>query len=277
MKQKNLKLSVTNVLIGLNVFIFILTLLYDLGSKNNGNLSGISIETLLLFGAKYNFYIVEGQYWRLVSTMFLHANLFHIIFNMGALRVLGRDLEYLFGPKKFFLLYMLCGILGSIGSFIFNTAVGVGASGAIFGLLGAHIYLFFKNKEVYRQIYGKDIFVMIGINIVIGFLSPNIDNSAHISGLIAGFIVASALGLAQEKIWHKKRILFQGLTIALIVSFFVFAKPRYMESADYAFDKSIDLILSQDLEKATSYLEQNVAHFPEDDRLKRLLTQIKPY
>lgn len=206
-KNKIKNLTLTEGLIVINVIMFLITQLVDLISGNG----------LLMLGAKVNELIGLGEYWRLFTAMFLHANIMHLIFNMMALYILGRDIERFFGKPKFLLIYFVSGLVGAGASFLLVSGVSVGASGAIFGLMGANLFLYKTNPLVYKRLYGSDLLILIGINLVLGFITPNIDMAGHIGGLISGFVIASAVGLNFEKIWVKKRIFYQALVILLLV------------------------------------------------------------
>ncbi|HAS75029.1 MAG TPA: hypothetical protein DCS67_12865, partial [Clostridiales bacterium UBA8960] len=188
------QMSLSEILIGLNIFMFVLTQI----------VTSIAENGLLRLGAKVNALIGLGEFWRLFTAMFLHADLMHLIFNMMALFILGRDIERFFGKKKFLVIYFISGLIGSGASYLFIDSVSVGASGAIFGLMGANLFLYKLNPLVYKRIYGTDLLILIGVNIVIGFIRPNIDMAGHIGGLIGGFVIASALGLSYES-WIKPK------------------------------------------------------------------------
>jgi rhomboid protease GluP len=154
---------------------------------------------LLLLGAKSNAAIDAGQWWRLLTPMVLHGNLMHLLFNSWALYVLGTEAERVFGTLRFLALYLLAGLAGSIASYMFNPdALSVGASGAIFGLLGALAAFSYTSRsfigwEASKMQLGQ-MATLAAINLGFGFLpGTNIDNSAHIGGLIVGGIVGLAL------------------------------------------------------------------------------------
>ncbi len=134
--------------------------------------------------------LANGEYWRLLSVTLLHANLLHLLFNMYALYLAGSVVEQLYGWRTYFMMYVLAGAAGSVGSFVFGgNAPSVGASGAIFGLFGVllavsrthHPVLDRRGQMLIGQMGG-----LIAINLVFSFLVPGIDISAHIGGLIAG-------------------------------------------------------------------------------------------
>jgi rhomboid protease GluP len=150
--------------------------------------------------------MIEGEWWRLVTATFLHSHqiILHILFNGYALFMIGMDLEALFGRARFIAIYAVSALGGSVASFAFSPALvngqqvnGVGASGAIFGLIGALAVYF----GLHRALFGKmgqaqfwNIIIVIALNIFIGFtpLFP-IDNSAHIGGLLAGALTGFIL------------------------------------------------------------------------------------
>ena len=154
-------------------------------------------------GAISRYYIlIEGEYWRLLTSMFLHGDgtvggdVLHLVFNLFALWQLGSLFEMLFGTRRFLFLYFTTGILASVASLWFSGGPSLGASGAIFGIIGALVVSIrrsrFRHEKWAKGIVQQLIF-WIGANIVIGMSVPQIDNAAHIAGLVAGFLLGSAL------------------------------------------------------------------------------------
>ncbi len=150
-------------------------------------------DVLVTFGAKYNQAIVEGQYWRFVTPIFLHANILHLGLNMLNLIVLGIFVERIFGHVRFLLIYLVTGVISIIASFYFAPQeISVGASGAIFGLVGAYSLFVFMHRRAFRRggIPALSWLVLIiGINLGIGLIIPNVDNYAHVGGFISGCIL----------------------------------------------------------------------------------------
>jgi rhomboid protease GluP len=141
---------------------------------------------------KVNDLIIQGQLWRLFTPMLLHASLLHIGFNMYALFVLGTGLERFYGHSRFLALYLLSGFAGNVMSFIFSGAPSLGASTAIFGLLGAQGVLLYQNREMFGPTARRSLMNVVTIaliNFVIG-LSPGIDNWGHLGGLLGGVLFA---------------------------------------------------------------------------------------
>jgi rhomboid protease GluP len=141
-----------------------------------------------LFGMKINQAILEGEYWRLITPMFLHGPILHLGFNLYALYILGRRIERFFGSFRFLLLFLIAGIAGNLFSFFFTPADSLGSSTAIFGLLAAEGVFIFQHKELFgdrSRIALRQIIQVALINLLIG-LSPGIDNWGHLGGLIGG-------------------------------------------------------------------------------------------
>ena len=135
--------------------------------------------------------IADGEWWRLVTAMFLHspAIIFHILFNMYVLYIYGPNVEEAFGTLRFVTMYLLSGFFASAVSYALGpcNVLGVGASGAIFGIAGVLlVYLYNRRSSTFIQTYLRNIVFFIGINLVFGFILPNIDNFAHMGGLAAG-------------------------------------------------------------------------------------------
>jgi membrane associated rhomboid family serine protease len=161
----------------------------NIQDKDNDALSNV----LIAYGAKENNLIIQGQYWRFVTPIFLHANLLHIALNMLNLVVLGVFLERLVGHTRFLLIYLVTGIISIIASFYFMPQeISVGASGAIFGLVGAYSIFVLMHRRAFRNggipVLLWLIVVIVG-NLSIGFFVPNVDNYAHLGGLLSGCLL----------------------------------------------------------------------------------------
>ncbi|MDR3084937.1 MAG: rhomboid family intramembrane serine protease [Christensenellaceae bacterium] len=171
-------------------------------------------QMLVLLGAKINPLIARGELWRLLTACFLHSGPMHILFNLFALYIWGPQVEALLGRLRFGIVYTGAGLFGSLCSFLFSNSVSVGASGAIFGLFGAFLYFRTRHRQVFNQVFGMQLLVVIGANLVMGFLNAGTDNFAHIGGLIGGFSAAFSTGLYREK-WTLPRAL-AALGLALL-------------------------------------------------------------
>lgn len=178
----------TWVLLAINVFVWLL--MTALGGSEQ-------LDVLITFGAKFNPLIVEGQVWRLLTSIFLHIGLMHLLFNSYALFRLGTDVERAFGSDRFLVLYLLSGASGSLLSFAFNPHLSAGASGAIFGLIGAMGAHLFRHREAFGRLGQQRLWDVIGValyNLVFGFITPGIDNLGHLGGLVSGVVLGWLIG-----------------------------------------------------------------------------------
>lgn len=185
----------TRALLAANVLFFVATI--AVGYVAYGTLDGTQdLRVLVFMGAKVNQLVVEGEVWRLFTAMFLHIGVLHLLFNLYALNALGPLVEGYFGTPRFLAIYLLAGLFGSLGSFAFSPAISAGASGAIFGLAGATTVYFLRYRENFgargRAIL-QNMLVVIGINLVFGYMSPGIDNWGHLGGLVGGALVSAGL------------------------------------------------------------------------------------
>jgi len=184
---------VTYTIIGITVMIFVLQWISTLVF---GRFSG-GMDILEIYGALIPSAVRGGQLWRLITPVLLHDNSFfmHILFNMYALYVLGIGLERSFGHGRFLLLYILGGFSGNVLSFLLlgSNSYSIGASTAIFGLIGAEGVFIYQNRKLFagrfRSAIGNVIFIIVFNLVVIGSL-PSIDNAGHIGGLIGGLMFA---------------------------------------------------------------------------------------
>jgi rhomboid protease GluP len=155
-------------------------------------------QVLIRFGANYGPLILRGEIWRLFTSMFLHIGLVHLIFNAYALFIFGLEMERLYGPDRFIVIYILSGLFGNLISFASRgpDMLSAGASGAIFGVIGMNLAYFFIHRNTFGQ-FGRqrvmNTLVVIGINLFFGFTVPGIDNLAHLGGLVAGFALGYGL------------------------------------------------------------------------------------
>lgn len=185
---------VVTFLLALNIGIFIYTLIPGIGDR------------LFLFGLGDNFLIANGEYWRLVTPMFLHGGFMHLLFNMFSLFVFGPELEKIAGKARFITIYMLAGLFGDIATYFVQSPAytHVGASGAIFGVFGAFGALVYYTKHAFPQLR-QVILPIIVISIVMTFVGTNINVTAHIAGLITGFLIGLSFFNPKNIVsWRKK-------------------------------------------------------------------------
>jgi membrane associated rhomboid family serine protease len=185
---------VTRVLIGLNVAVFILEI--ATGGRLGFDMSGAFNSKLIASGGLQPLEIaLHGEYYRLVTAMFLHGGLQHVALNMYVLWLLGSMIEPAIGSGKFTAVYFVSGLTASATSYWLGAAnqVGVGASGAIFGLLGAWLaYSYRRRQTAWGAAQFRWALMWIGINFVLGLSVPGVDNFAHLGGLVGG-VAAGAL------------------------------------------------------------------------------------
>ncbi|MCI0623584.1 MAG: rhomboid family intramembrane serine protease [Acidobacteria bacterium] len=215
------RVHVTYLIIAINLLLFAL-LEWNGGSRNS--------NVLIEFGARFTPLIREGQYWRLLTNIFLHAGYLHILFNMYGLFNLGAVLERLYGSTRFLFLYLCSGIAGSAVSWLATESLSVGASGAVFGVAGVMVVYGFKHKHtIPREMasaFGKGALPFIALNLYLGFSHPQIDNYAHIGGLLAGMLLSalmnpaeasSALDSAPKSGFSWANLAMQAASIAVLV------------------------------------------------------------
>jgi membrane associated rhomboid family serine protease len=208
--------TVTRILIGINVAVFVAM---ALATKQ---IVDFNIATVLHWGADFGPATAGGEWWRMLTAMFLHGGIIHIAVNMWALRNLGYTAELFYGRRNYLIIYMLSGLGGSAGTLVWHPdVVGVGASGAIFGVAGALAALvYFKKLPVDRAALKRSvgsIGAVILYNLVIGAAVPIIDNSAHVGGLIAGTILGFALPATLFRVEREKTTSSGNLAIAGVV------------------------------------------------------------
>ncbi|HEX2267255.1 MAG TPA: rhomboid family intramembrane serine protease, partial [Actinomycetota bacterium] len=193
-------LSVARLLLYANVAMFLVGMFAGGRASPFG---GASTRTLLELGAMQPLAIaLEGQYWRFFTSMFLHAGLFHLAFNMYALYLFGDLVEDIFGRATFIAIYFLSGFLGGVASYAFGSpyVLAVGASGAIFGLIGAWAAYNYKRRgTALGSANLRGAALIVGINLLLGFTIPGVDNLAHIGGLLAGGVA----GFGAEGFTHR--------------------------------------------------------------------------
>lgn len=207
---KHKKPTVTCGIIFICILMFILMYIFGNGSEDN--------YTLLLFGANLDVLTKGGDYYRLVTSMFLHIGIWHLFVNMYSLYVLGKEVENTLGRRKYLIIYLLSGIAGSILSLAFNhNIICAGASGAIFGIMGAILYFGYYYRAYLGSTIINSILPVIILNLIIGFLDTGIDNAAHIGGLVGGILLTMTLGIPDKS---NKVSKINGLILTII--YFVF-------------------------------------------------------
>ncbi|MUV38496.1 Rhomboid protease [Lentibacillus sp. JNUCC-1] len=165
---------------------------------------------LLNWGIGFNPAVSAGEYWRLITPIFFHAGLMHMLFNSFSLVLFGPALEQMLGRFKFSLAYLLMGIAGNVGTYIMNPdspTAHLGASGAIYGIFGIYIYMIAMRKDLIDQGSTQIIMVIFIIGMVMTFLRPNINISAHVFGFVGGLALAPLIliGVQAWSPWRTQR------------------------------------------------------------------------
>ena len=220
----------TYLIIGINLGVFFLMWLAGGMGVMGGN-----DELVVAFGAKVNSLIdAQHHYWRLVTCMFIHIGLLHLLMNNYALWILGQQIEQIYGSARYVFLYLASGLVGSLFSYTFKPlAASAGASGAIFGLFGVMAAFAFRYRREIPRALSRDIIrriiPVIAINLLFGFLVSVVDNSAHIGGLIAGAALTLVVPYkrpGEERTGALWRML-QVASLAVIAISFVLAFRSY--------------------------------------------------
>ncbi len=191
--------------------IFINVLIFLLSAYLSKNLFNIDYVLLIILGGKYGPLINKGQYFRLFTCMFLHGGITHLLCNMYSLYIVGQQIEVIYGKLKYIIIYVITGVLSSFISYIMEPEVlSVGASGAIFGLVGALLAFAYSERNKMNKKYISGLIQVTMINLIIGFTMDNIDNYAHIGGVLSGIVIGlffyniQKLKRSGDKTWIKK-------------------------------------------------------------------------
>ncbi len=194
--NKKKKPLFTIVIIALNILLFSLMYILGNGSENS--------NTLVQFGAMEKELVQEGEFYRLLTSSFLHIGMFHLLCNMYCLYIVGGEIENFYGKWKFLLIYFGSAILGNLLSMSITSGVSAGASGAIFGLFGALIYFGYHYRVYLGSVIRSQIIPLVLLNLGLGFMLPRIDNAAHIGGLVGGILLSAFLGVKYKSTQLEK-------------------------------------------------------------------------
>lgn len=196
---------ITTILIFINIVMFLISLL---------DFSGV----INLF-ANYYANVKNGEVYRLFTSAFIHANVVHIFFNMYALFALGPQIERFYGKKRYLLIYLGSAFMGSLFSVVLTNNVSVGASTSIFGLFGAMVYFGYKYRNTLDGFLRSGIIPVILINLILGFVIPNIDVTGHVGGLLGGLIISYIVGVPNKE---NKKDTINGIIIYIILTLALF-------------------------------------------------------
>lgn len=187
---------ITYLLIAINAVVFLAMYLFGKGSND--------VYTLLNFGANYGPFVRMGEYYRLLTSAFIHIGVLHFLMNNYALYIIGTQLESFLGKFKFLAVYLLSAVSGSLLSIVFSDSISAGASGAIFGLFGSLLYFGYHYRIYLGTVLKSQVIPLIVLNLIIGFTVSGIDNAAHIGGLVGGYLITMALGVPYKSTRFEK-------------------------------------------------------------------------
>lgn len=213
----------TYTIIVINLFIYVVSAVLS------GDLMDMDLETLVHLGALFGpLTVLQEQWWRLFTAMFLHGGMTHLLMNMFSLYIVGRAAQTYFYTRSYVSIYLFSGLIGGLVSLYMHPAsVGVGASGAIFGIFGALAGFFLAHREkiaTYSKAFMKDFSIIIGINLVIGLSIEAVDVSAHIGGLLVGFVGGFLISKSP-----KFLLLYNSAMVLLIVMFMARLSSEYAQ------------------------------------------------
>lgn len=194
---------ITYILIFINILFYVLSII-----------SNSFYNSMVLNPSK----ILNGEYYRLLSCIFMHGGIIHLLCNMYCLYVIGPQVESFFGKIKYIVIYLLSGIIGSLMSLSITNSISLGASGAIFGLLGSILYFGYHYRVYLSQAIKSQIIPLIVLNLFLGFILSGVDNAAHIGGLIGGILVSMMVGVKYKSSTMEK---VNGLILTIIFTLFL--------------------------------------------------------
>ena len=208
--------KITYTIIAINFILYLATALLSF------NIIEIDLQKLVDAGALYGPYVVlKGEWWRLLSAMFLHGSMTHIVMNMFSLYLIGRGAELYFDTRSYITLYFFSGLIGGLVSlYMHMLSVGVGASGAIFGLFGALAGFFLAHREKieeHTKAFMKNFGVILAINVILGLSIESVDMSAHIGGLIVGLL--GGYLISKDEKWYFGYTLLMVLVVLLFYNY----------------------------------------------------------
>lgn len=181
------KTIITSIILAINIILFISMYLFGKGSQD--------VYTLVNFGANVRYLVRSGEFYRLITSAFLHIGIIHLLCNMYCLYIVGSQIESFYGKIKYIIIYLFSALCGGLLSIATSSSISAGASGAIFGLFGSLLYFGYHYRVYLGSVMKSQLIPLILLNLCLGFALPGIDNAAHIGGLIGGVLISAALGV----------------------------------------------------------------------------------
>ncbi|OHR00285.1 rhomboid family intramembrane serine protease [Staphylococcus sp. HMSC077G12] len=256
---------ITYTLILINIVIWLCMILY---------LNRFSDVKLLEVGGLVHFNVVHGEWYRLISSMFLHFNFEHILMNMLSLFIFGKIVESIFGSWRMLIIYIISGLYGNFVSLSFNTTtISVGASGAIFGLIGSIFVIMYLSKNFNKKMIGQLLIALV-VLIVFSLFMSNINIMAHLGGFISGVLI-TLIGYY----FKTQRSLFWSFLIVFLLIFIILQIRIFTISEDNIYDKLIrDEMIKGNYSEAKNVVKQTLNNNYADDEtyyLSGLITATK--
>ena len=223
MREDILRYRITYGIIALNSIVYLVSAVLS------GSIVDMDMRVLVDMGALYGPLTVgNGEWWRLFTAMFLHGGMTHILMNMVSLYIIGRGMEMYFDTKSYLSIYLFSGLIGGLASlYIHPQSVGIGASGAIFGVFGALAGFFIAHRKhlgAHTKAFMKEFTVIVVINLVFGLSIPAVDVSAHIAGLLVGFVGGFLLSKDPKFIG-----IYSGLMVLLMLAVMAYLPTMYVQ------------------------------------------------
>ncbi len=217
----------TALILTINVGLYLATMVFSM-RNGHGTLMHVDGQTLFIFGGKLRAAVLAGQWWRLITAGFLHGGLFHILMNSWVLLDLGRQVEQIYGARRFIVIYFASTVLGFLASTFWSENLSIGASAGIFGLIGAMIALGVRHRsplgDAIRGHYLRWAIYGFAIGLIPGF---RVDNAAHLGGLAAGFAASYLMGTPslvenwREWVWKVSAIGSVALTVLAFLQMYL--------------------------------------------------------
>lgn len=206
---------ITISLVAINVIIYLAMILFN---QYDNTINSFAVYGPFIF--KYN------EYYRLITGAFLHANFVHLILNCYSLYVIGSQIENFMGKWKYLIIYFVSAITGSMLSALLSDGASIGASGAIFGLMGSLLYFGYHYRVYLGNVLKSQIIPLILLNLLIGFITPGIDNFAHIGGLVGGALATVAVGVKYKSTKFER--INGWIVLIILLGFLLFMGTQYI-------------------------------------------------
>lgn len=240
--------------------LFVNTLIFLMMALDSGSILMPTQEVIIDYGAKDSLRLIGGEWWRLITPVFVHIGLIHFLFNSYAIYILGLQLEPVVGAKYLIPIYFFSGFCGNVASALFTIGISAGASSSIFGMLGCGLVLeraigrHIRQHTGHRPTRGMYTSLVI-VNLILGFMIPAIDNAAHIGGLLSGiFLTYAVLFIMPNKL--QKRSAVRGVVIVAMVALVAGMGAYFSCSSDFAAKRYEDIA-----DRADEYPEVAIAFY----------------